>query len=55
MQLSGPGCYPFTAFNTTCWNDNGDFYNGTDDLAQIMVTVPGDTGGTTDFDFCIND
>jgi hypothetical protein len=57
-------CYPIdtpmgdvllTQFNSACWDNSGDFYEGATPLMSINVVVPGNNIEDVDFDFCVGD
>ena len=54
-SISGEqGFIPWTDFNTECWSNEGDFYDGATPLRSAMVLVPSDAADEIPFDFCLN-
>jgi hypothetical protein len=51
----GSGYVSLTDFNTTCWDGDGEFYDGVTPLQGVQVLVPGNGSREQPFDFCIND
>jgi hypothetical protein len=46
---------PYTSFNTHCWDpDEGEYYDPTTPISQLIVQVPGVAPGAVDFDFCVD-
>jgi hypothetical protein len=44
-----------TDFNTTCWDGQGEFYDGVTPLQGIQVLVLSNDSHAQPFDFCVND
>lgn len=51
---AGSGMVSWWDFNTHCWDNSGDWYDGMTPLETAMILVPGDNTGVTPFDFCAN-
>lgn len=49
----GESFVPWGAFNTQCWDDSGEFYQG-EPLQNVLVLVPGSNTEDTPYDFCID-
>ncbi|MBN2801619.1 MAG: hypothetical protein JXR91_00850 [Deltaproteobacteria bacterium] len=45
---------PWSSFNTKCWDNSGDYYDGKTLIEAIMILVPGDNLVDIDFNFCLN-
>lgn len=51
VNVTGSGFFPFSQFNTTCWNNQGSYYTG-QPISSVLVGVPGSNLTSTPFDFC---
>lgn len=44
---------PWSSFNTACWDDSGDFYQG-QPINTVLVLVPGDNVDAIPYSFCLD-
>jgi hypothetical protein len=55
LPEGGTGTIPLDSFNTECWDNGGDFYDGTTPLEMVAVHVPGEKTESVPFDFCVTE
>lgn len=48
------GQIAWTDFNKKCWDNSGEYYDGTVPLQAVMFLVPGDDSDPVPYDFCIS-
>ncbi len=49
----GEGVIPWGDFNTTCWDNKGDYY-AMSPINAVLILVPGSNTKDTPFDFCLD-
>src|SRR5690606_10227715 len=50
--VGGGGFIPWSEFNTQCWDDSGEWYDG-EPLEAAVILVPGDATAAVPYDFCL--
>lgn len=51
---AGSGIIAWSDFNTQCWDNMGEPYDGMTPLKSAIVFVPGSSASDVPFDFCLN-
>jgi hypothetical protein len=50
---ASPVTIPYKSFNTKCWDDSGDAYNGTAEIEAVLLLIPGNPDAPTEFNACL--